>query len=83
MTTHTKTLARSRNDRVLAGVVSGIAARFGWNPTLTRVLYVLISALSVAFPGIVAYLILWLLMPEASGPEVHGPEERRSDEGRG
>lgn len=60
----TRTLARSRNDRVLVGVVGGIAARLGWNPTLTRVLYVLISALSAAFPGILVYLILWLLMPE-------------------
>ena len=60
----TRTLARSRNDRVLAGVVAGIATRFGWNPTLLRVIYVLASALSAAFPGILVYLILWLLMPE-------------------
>lgn len=58
------TLSRSRNDRVLAGVMGGIARRFGWNPTLVRVLFVLVSILSAAFPGIVVYLILWLLMPE-------------------
>jgi phage shock protein C len=58
------TLARSRNDRVLVGVVGGIAARFGWNSTLLRVIYVLGSALSAAFPGILVYLVLWLLMPE-------------------
>lgn len=57
-------LARSRNDRVLVGVVGGIAARFGWNSTLLRVVYVLGSALSAAFPGILVYLILWLLIPE-------------------
>lgn len=60
------TLSRSRNDRVLAGVMGGIARRFGWNSTLVRVLFVLISILSAAFPGIVVYLILWLLMPEES-----------------
>lgn len=60
----TPTLARSRNDRVLVGVVGGIAARFGWNSTLLRVIYVLGSALSAAFPGILVYLVLWLLMPE-------------------
>ena len=59
-----RTLARVRNDRVLAGVVGGIAARFGWNATLVRILYVLVSALSAAFPGILVYLILWLLIPE-------------------
>lgn len=58
------TLSRSRHDRVLAGVMGGIARRFGWNSTLVRVLFVLVSILSAAFPGIVVYLILWLLMPE-------------------
>lgn len=60
----TQTLARTRNDRVLAGVVGGIAVRFGWNPTLLRVVYVVVSALSAAFPGILVYLALWLLIPE-------------------
>jgi phage shock protein PspC (stress-responsive transcriptional regulator) len=60
----TRTLVRIRNDRVLAGVVGGIAARFGWNATLLRIVYVLVSALSAAFPGILVYLILWLLIPE-------------------
>jgi phage shock protein PspC (stress-responsive transcriptional regulator) len=59
-----RTLARVRNDRVLAGVVGGIAARFGWNATVLRIVYVLVSALSAAFPGILVYLILWLLIPE-------------------
>lgn len=60
----TPTLSRSRNDRVLAGVVGGIAHRFGWNSTLLRAIYVVVSVASAAFPGILAYLILWLLMPE-------------------
>ena len=59
-----RTLSRSRDDRILAGVMGGIAKRFGWNPTLVRVAYVLLSILSAAFPGIVVYLILWLLIPE-------------------
>ena len=56
--------ARSRHDRVLAGVMGGIAQRFGWNSTALRIIYVLVSILSAAFPGILVYLILWLLMPE-------------------
>jgi phage shock protein PspC (stress-responsive transcriptional regulator) len=55
---------RSRNDRWLAGVIGGIARRFGWDSTLLRILYVIFSIVSVAFPGILVYLILWLLMPE-------------------
>jgi len=59
-------LTRSIHDRVLAGVVAGIAHRFGWNPTLLRILYVIGSAVSVAFPGILVYLVLWLLIPEGN-----------------
>lgn len=64
MSIATRTLSRSRNDRMIAGVVGGIAARFGWNSTLLRVIYVVASIASAAFPGILVYLILWLLMPE-------------------
>lgn len=66
MSTPKPTLARSINDRVLAGVIGGIAHRFGWNSTLLRVIYVVLSIVSVAFPGILVYLILWLLIPEGN-----------------
>jgi phage shock protein PspC (stress-responsive transcriptional regulator) len=49
---------------VIAGVCGGIAEWLGWNPTLVRVLFVLVSVLSAAFPGILAYIVLWILMPE-------------------
>lgn len=58
-------LYRSRQHKVLAGVCGGIADWLGWDPTLVRVLYVVVSILSVAFPGILAYVILWVLMPKA------------------
>ena len=56
-------LVRSRRNRMLAGVCGGIAESLGWDPTLVRLLYVLVSVLSVAFPGIVVYLVLWVVMP--------------------
>jgi len=58
-------LHRSRKHRVIAGVCGGIAEWLGWNPTMVRVLYVLVSVLSVAFPGILVYIALWILMPKA------------------
>jgi phage shock protein PspC (stress-responsive transcriptional regulator) len=58
-------LHRSRHDRMIAGVLGGVAHRYGWNSTLLRVVYVLGSVLSAAFPGILVYLIAWLLMPES------------------
>ncbi len=56
-------LERSRNDRVLAGVCGGIAKSLGWNSTAVRVLYVIVSIASVAFPGILVYLVLALVIP--------------------
>lgn len=58
-----RSLSRSLNDRMIAGVMGGIAHRFGWNATLLRVLYVVGSIVSAAVPGILVYLILWLLIP--------------------
>lgn len=57
-------LTRSRTDRKIAGVCGGIAAYFGWDPTLVRAGYVVASVVSVAFPGLIVYVILWLVMPE-------------------
>jgi phage shock protein PspC (stress-responsive transcriptional regulator) len=59
-------LARSRHDKIIAGVCGGIAESLDWSPTTVRVLYVIVSILSVAFPGILFYLVLWLLMPPAA-----------------
>lgn len=55
-------LTRSRNAW-LFGVCGGLAEWLGWSPTVVRILYVLVSILSAAFPGIIVYLVLWLLMP--------------------
>ena len=57
----TKRLRRSSN-RIIAGVCAGIAEYMGIDVNLVRVLYVIISLVSVAFPGILAYLILWLVV---------------------
>jgi phage shock protein C len=57
-------LYRSRRHKMIAGVCGGIADWLGWSPTLVRILYVLVSIASVAFPGIFAYIILWIVMPQ-------------------
>ena len=58
-------LYRSRNHRMLGGVCGGLADWLGWSPTMTRLLYVILSIVSAAFPGILVYIILWIAMPEA------------------
>lgn len=56
-------LYRSSRHKIIAGVCGGLAQWLGWDVTLVRVLYVVVSIVSVAFPGILAYIILWILMP--------------------
>ena len=55
---------RSRHDRVLGGVCGGLAKTLGWRPTVVRILYVIFSILSAAFPGTLVYIILWIAVPE-------------------
>mgnify|MGYP000211417632 CR=1 FL=1 len=57
-------LRRSRSNRMIAGVVAGLARYFGIDVTLARVLYVLISICSAAFPGILVYVIFWIVTPQ-------------------
>lgn len=63
-----KRLTRSPEDRVIAGVLGGIARRFGWDPGRLRLLYVVVSVLSAGFPGTLVYIALWFLMPEEKRP---------------
>jgi phage shock protein PspC (stress-responsive transcriptional regulator) len=57
-------LRRSVHDRMIAGVVGGLADFFGIDPAVARIIYVLISIFSAAFPGILVYIILWILIPQ-------------------
>jgi phage shock protein PspC (stress-responsive transcriptional regulator) len=58
-------LTRSHNQ-VIAGVCAGIAEYFGWDIALVRIIYLLVSIFSMAFPGILVYIVLWIVMPEKS-----------------
>ncbi len=57
-------LRRSRSNKMIAGVVGGLANYFGFDPTMARILFVLLSIVSIAFPGILVYILLWVIMPE-------------------
>ena len=63
MPTQRSGLQRSRDQRLIAGVCGGIAEWLGWSAPLVRVLFFLVSVLSAAFPGILVYIVLWVLMP--------------------
>ena len=48
----------------IAGVLGGIAEYFDIDPTLVRLGYVLLSLFSAAFPGVLGYIIMWIVMPQ-------------------
>jgi phage shock protein C len=54
------------NNRMIAGVCGGLAEWLGWDPTLVRILYTLITIFT-AFSGVIVYLVLWVIMPRKSG----------------
>lgn len=58
----TKKLMRS-DDRVFAGVCSGIAEYLDFDPVMVRIAYAFLT-LFTAFSGLIFYLVLWLVMPE-------------------
>ena len=66
-----KKLYRSRDDQMVAGVCAGIAEYLGIDPTIVRVIAVLLALGNGA--GILLYIILAVVMPEA--PALPGPRE--------
>lgn len=59
-----KRLRRSTDDAWIAGVMGGLAEYFGIGSGKLRLVFVIVSCLSVAFPGLIVYLLLWFLMPK-------------------
>lgn len=61
-----KALRRSRTNRMIAGVIGGLAEYWSIDATLARVIFVIVSIVSAAFPGILVYAVLWLIVPEGA-----------------
>lgn len=61
-------LLRPREGAWIAGVCAGIARYFNLDPVVVRAAYVVVSVLSAAFPGILLYLLLWLVIPREPEP---------------
>ena len=61
--TTTKKLTRSK-DKMIGGVLAGLGKYFDVDPTIVRIAYVVLSIASIGFPGLIAYLIMWAIIPE-------------------
>lgn len=56
---------RRGHDRMIAGVCSGIAERFGTDATAVRLLWALLTVFTALVPGIIVYIICWVVIPKA------------------
>jgi phage shock protein C len=59
-----KKLVRSRTDRKVAGVCAGLAHYLELDVSLVRILWFFIAFVSGVFPGVVAYALAWIIIPE-------------------
>jgi len=57
-----KKLTTSTKNKIIAGVCGGIAEYFNVDPTLVRIIFVLLT-ISFNIPSIIIYIILWAIMP--------------------
>ncbi len=62
--TNRERLKRLPSKGMISGVCAGIADYFEWGRSATRILYVLFSIFSAAFPGLLIYIILWIVLPK-------------------
>jgi len=65
-----KPLKRSTSNKVIAGICGGIAEWLDCDPTAIRAAYVLLASLSVGMPALLAYLILWVVIPKDNGSQL-------------
>jgi phage shock protein PspC (stress-responsive transcriptional regulator) len=56
-----KRLVRTEEGRMIAGVCAGLGRYFGIDPTIVRIIFVLLALFAAG--GVLLYLILWLIMP--------------------
>ncbi len=70
-----KRLYRSRNDRLIGGVCAGLADYFNIDPTVMRLLYILLCFVSLG-SGVLIYVLLWLIVPESKTYQMP-PQDRR------
>ena len=61
MSSEVKRLYRSRSERMIAGICGGLGQYLGTDPTVIRIVFILLAVLG---PGVIVYLITWLIVPE-------------------
>ena len=61
----TPRLYRSRRHRMIAGVCGGLAERYDWDPSVVRLVFVLLMFVPIPTHIALVYIIMWIVLPEA------------------
>ncbi len=56
---------KKSSDKKIWGICGGIAEYFGWDVTITRAVYTILTLFCGLFPGLILYIILYFITPEA------------------
>ncbi len=59
-----KTLYRSRTNRIIGGVAAGLGDYLGIDPTVVRLLFVLVAIIGWVAPAVIVYLVMMFVVPE-------------------
>jgi phage shock protein C len=59
-----KELYRSRTNKKIAGICGGVGEMLGFSPSLLRLILIFITFMTGIFPGVFAYVIAWVVLPE-------------------
>lgn len=75
----TKKLYRSREQKLIGGVCGGLAEYFSIDPIITRLAFLLITVATEVWPGLLIYILAWILIP-AKGGELLVVEKKETKE---
>ncbi len=67
-----KKLTKSNSNVVISGSLAGVAEFIGIDPTIVRVIYVILALFTAGFPGFLLYIALMLLMPSGANRQQRG-----------
>lgn len=74
---HSRKLLRQEEERVIGGVCAGLAHYFNVDPVLVRLIFVALALIQGV--GVIAYLIIWLIVPDESNRDLSGEEAFRAN----
>ncbi len=72
-------LYRSSTQRMLGGVCGGLGDYFAVDPTLVRIVYILVTVATGLLPGVALYILLWLIVPSQASAATSVRESLREN----